>query len=265
MQKTTATSPIDSFVLKIIAIVAMTANHTAHAFMHMMSLDMYVVLTGIGGLTFPIMAYLMLIGYNHTRNVWKYMGRLLVFAIIAQIPYMFLYGRPNVLFTLLVGLFLYWLYDNSPSRILFWFIALSSAVLTAAFDWGLFGPLCMILLKVLEKYNKAIAILLPIGLIGVIHMLAGLGDATTLTPGGLTTIGSGAVALVGALTGQGLQFVGNLGGLGTLAYGAMNIVSAFLLMGYNGQRGYPMKYFFYVYYPLHLTILAGAAYMCGLL
>ena len=63
------------------------------------------MLFGFGGLTFPIMAFLLVEGYRHTSNVARYARRLLVFALVAQVPFgMFLSPGLNVLFTLLVCL-----------------------------------------------------------------------------------------------------------------------------------------------------------------
>lgn len=64
-----------------------------------------VALYSLGGLTFPIMAYLLCEGYRHTSSVRRYAERLAVFAVVSQIPYSLLFGATgNVLITLLIGL-----------------------------------------------------------------------------------------------------------------------------------------------------------------
>lgn len=266
MQNTamTSKSPVNSFVLKIVAIVAMTCNHIATIFSSVLPFWVYTLMMGVGGLTFPVMAYLMLIGYHHTRNVWKYLGRLLIFAVVAQISYMFIWTRPNVLFTLAVGLFLYWLYDTTPSKFLFWFAAILISLLTVSFDWGLFGPLCMALLKSLEKYDRWWTVVIPLAAIGTVHMLFGYGVAITGTSEGLVEIGHGAYAIWHFISGQGIIPIVNTGGLATMLYGCMNIVASCVLIAYNGERGLPLKYFFYVYYPLHFAVLVGIAYAMGI-
>ncbi|OMF94852.1 TraX family protein [Paenibacillus sp. FSL R7-0337] len=81
----------------------------------------------IGRLAAPIFMYCIVLGFIHTRNVHRYMARLLSFALISQLPYMLLFGvtvprmygmepdpwgEPlNILFILCLGLFTLWIYE----------------------------------------------------------------------------------------------------------------------------------------------------------
>jgi len=40
-------------------------------------------------------------------------------------------------------------------------------------------------------------------------------------------------------------------------------LAGFLLKGYTGERGKNMKWFFYVFYPLHLAVLAAGIWVIG--
>lgn len=68
-------------------------------------------LTCLGRLAFPIFAFLIVEGYFHTGNLKRYVLRLLLFAVISEIPFNLMYGssviypfHQNVIWTLLMGL-----------------------------------------------------------------------------------------------------------------------------------------------------------------
>ena len=71
--------------LKIIAIVAMTIDHIAAVFLPEGPLK--VVLRCIGRLAAPIMCYMIAEGYYHTSNRKRYLGRLILFAVISHFAY----------------------------------------------------------------------------------------------------------------------------------------------------------------------------------
>lgn len=80
---------------------------------------LYYILRGIGRLAFPIFIFLLLEGFRYTHNRFFYIGRLLLFAIISEIPFDLAVNLPaklimkghfleftsqNVFFTLAIGM-----------------------------------------------------------------------------------------------------------------------------------------------------------------
>ena len=68
-------------------------------------------LTCLGRLAFPMFAYMAVEGYFHTGNLKRYVLRLLLFAVISEIPFNLMYSssliypfHQNVLWTLLLGI-----------------------------------------------------------------------------------------------------------------------------------------------------------------
>ncbi len=100
---------ITLFTLKIIAIITMFLDHY------------YRIIGGpewlsiLGRLAFPIFAFSISEGYSHTKNVNKYLMRLLNFAIIIQLPnFLGFQEYPlNIFFTLALGLFCLEILDNN--------------------------------------------------------------------------------------------------------------------------------------------------------
>ena len=72
--------------IKYLVIVAMLIDHIAWAFVPMQSL-LGQVMHFIGRLTGPTMAYFLVEGYLHTRNVKKYAIRLGFFALVSWLPF----------------------------------------------------------------------------------------------------------------------------------------------------------------------------------
>lgn len=220
-----------SFLLKIVAIVSMTLNHLGTIFSTYLPEPLVVVLIACGGFAFPIMAFLIGEGYRHTRSIKKYLLRLFIFALIAELPYwLFLEHGGNVIFTLFLGLLVLYFNDVLKNRILFWLSFAAIILVSGLCDWGFVGPI-MVYLYATQKgmLNRFIVpVLLPALGMGLLQLALLTTEPNPLALGNLLYL----------VLGCGLTIP--------------------LLVSYRGSRGPSAKYLFYVYYPLHILLLGLA-------
>lgn len=229
-----------AFVLKLAAIVGMTACHVGVLFQGALPFAAYCACLALGGVTFPIMAFLVDEGYRHTSSLARYAGRLGVFALVSQVPYGLFFDpvvldvggaavplpfTGNVLFTLLAGLVLVAAYDRVRARPLFWGFAAALVAGSVLLDWGVVGPVMILMCHVLE------------------------GPRRLLVPALVPVLAQGLPALEAVASGDASQ-------LPALLYEAVGGLAAVgLLACYDGTRGRSLKWFFYAYYPLHIAVL----------
>ena len=87
----------------------------------------------------PLFVYLVVVGYSRTRDIFKYLKRVLLFAVISQLPYIVFnqsVSHLNVLFLLACLIIFLWLLDQSPgAAILFLLFGSSLANLSDLFAY----------------------------------------------------------------------------------------------------------------------------------
>lgn len=219
--------------LKLLAIIAMTIDHVAWLFLPLESFSAQICHI-IGRLTFPIMSFMIVEGYHHTRNVKKYLVRLAIGAFLAHFTYAFCFHHPI-------------LFDFSKN-----------IVDTTSVLWGFTCGLSALIFyhnKRLNIWLKAILILLCITLsipsdwswVCVVFLLViDLNYTNFKRQMFWMTVFGWSYAIV-------YCFVSSWWNAYQFA-----IVLAFpVLYLYNGERGLwkGMKWFFYLYYPFHFIIL----------
>ena len=136
------------YFLKIIACISMLIDHTKFILGQSNFINKY-----LGKLAFPIYAFLISEGYTHTKNFKNYLARLLLFAVISQIPAYLLF-KPfldgelylNIFFTLALGLLAIRFYDKVENKLIAFVLVFLTALLANVLhtDYGMLGVLLSI-------------------------------------------------------------------------------------------------------------------------
>lgn len=221
--------------LKIIACICMFIDHTFHILMRTYryyiptlgyeAVDnfnkIYRVGRGIGRAAFPIYCFLLVEGFAHTRNVKKYLLRLLIMAVVSEHAFNLLYSGQhidaegqNVFFTLFISLLTIWciskvrMREDIPPQLSSVLILIISAA----------GCLAAHLLKTDYSYHGVLSVT-------VIYLL------------------------------NYDRLLDCLGGAISFAWEPWAVTSFVPIYFYNGRRGLHAKYFFYLFYPLHIYLI----------
>lgn len=224
-------------IIKYIAMVTMLLNHIAHVFL-VQGTILYEVLEDIGYFTAPVMCYFLAEGYVYTRSKLKYGFRLALFAAVSQIPFQLAFGYQslNMIFTLLCCFLILVVVDHVESPPLRMGLVMLLTLATVYSDWGVVAPLFTIFFFNAEGDRKQTA--RGFGVCYVIFVLLNVQNYMNGQPGNWT-----AYAVSHAM----------LSGLGIIVAG---ITVLFFYNGKRMERGKNFsKWFFYLFYPVHLLVL----------
>jgi hypothetical protein len=104
--------------IRWLAIISMIFGYTAILFFSLLPTKIVIGMNAIGSISMPLFCFLVAEGLFHTNNIRIYLARLMVFALLSEIPYdLAMYNSPlnwngqNAIFTLFLGLFAIWVYD----------------------------------------------------------------------------------------------------------------------------------------------------------
>lgn len=142
-------------MIKYIAIITMTLNHISNIFLDPDTL-LGEALLDIGYFTAVTMCYFLVEGYHYTHSKKKYGQRLLVFALISQIPFQEAVGAAafNMLFTLFFCFLILCAkeYIRRPAERTVAIICLTACTLFG--DWALLAAVFTLLLTGAEEIRK---------------------------------------------------------------------------------------------------------------
>lgn len=237
---------LDSNMIKVIAIIAMTIDHITWMIYPGYPKEIVpVALHIVGRITCPIMCYFIAEGYHHTKNINKYTKRLFVFAFISHFAYVFAsmdfvdwksfipfyYGnvlnQTSVMWSLAWGLVMLRVVYSSKIKndMLKILIIILICLISFPSDWSCVASLCVLAFGSNRGNFKAqmLWMIFYVAIYATVYFFA----------------------------------IDKIYGLLQMAV----ILSIPIIMMYNGRRGCSrrmnniMKWSFYIYYPLHLFII----------
>ena len=141
------------FQLKLLAMLAMTADHIGAVFFPEIPL-----LRWIGRMAMPVLCFFIGEGLRHTRSPRRYLLRLTGFALLSELPFDLAFyggiewGHQNVYFTLTLGLLALWAIQSRGME--GWLLALTAALAAELLgcDYGMYGVLLILLL---DRFHRA--------------------------------------------------------------------------------------------------------------
>lgn len=211
------------------------------------------ILRYIGRLAFPIFVFLLVNGYRHTRSRLRYALRLLVFALISQVPfglclYRDIFHTGNVFFTLLISLLCLWatdcLWQRKKTRAL---ALLPSIAVCGLYYFGLLRS---------DYGMKGVLLALVFFFFDGRKLLTVLGSFFALYSPTLLGYGMGLFQLM-----RGRSYVFRLPNSWgrTQLFALLALVPIFFYRGKKGRSpknpiaAKALQYGFYLFYPVHLT------------
>ena len=179
------------------------------------------ILNVIGRIAFPIFAFTLNEGYVHTRSLKKYLLRLFIFAVSIQMPsILFGYDYPmNIFFTLFLGLLSIYIFNLKKMNVIIKIILIGFILFLSQkfkLDYGIYGILVIINFNIFR--NNKFKILMNFLVLNIYNVI--------------------------------FPKVFDLPD--TQLFSLISLVFIFM---YNGEKGRSMKYFFYLFYPIHFFIL----------
>lgn len=224
---------MSSFILKILALLFMIIDHVGFVFFPGES-----IYRAIGRLALPLFAYQMAVGFSHTKNKKKHILKLLIFAIICQIPYMLMINlykikmTLNILFTFVLSL----LTISTLEKITL------NKIFIKPFNLKL-------LLKNLGLFTLSIGLIFLGSYLKVDYTWYGI----LLTTIFYFTLKNKSLSIILFFILLNLKFLIGQSRMDALAYASL--FDIIFILFFNGKKGYSHPWIFYLLYILHFVVL----------
>ncbi len=203
-------------------------------------------MTCIGRVAFPIYAFLLVEGYFHTRNLKKYVGRLLLFALLSEIPFnlaigsrMFYPIHQNVLWSFLISIGLIHWNETAKKSEKTW------KLLAVGFLSILLG--CIVgLVTMVDYYHAGILMVLVFYFLRERNCCCRIGQLLCLWYINAEILAGFTYEF--SIDGHVFSFVRQ-------NFALLALIPIWLYRGEQGCRSKALRYVYYLFYPLHLLIL----------
>ena len=203
-------------------------------------------LTCIGRISFPIFAFMIVEGYFHTKNLKKYVYRLLIFAILSEIPFNLAMGsnifypmHQNVLWSFLISIgFIHWNERAKESCKMWKQLVIGCVTIILGYVIGL--------LTMVDFYHAGILTVLVFYFFRQQKWWSYLGQFL-----GLWYIN---MELLGGF-GYEIWLFGKSYFLLRQGFALLALIPIWLYRGKQGYHSKAFQYICYAFYPLHLLVL----------
>lgn len=203
-------------------------------------------LTCVGRLAFPIFAFMIVEGYFHTSNLKKYVIRILVFAVISEIPFNLAMGsrvfyplHQNVMWTFLIAVGLIYLNERAKENGKLWKrIAVGVLSVLAGYIIGI--------VTMTDYYHAGILTVLAFYFFRHKKWWCYIGQAVCLWYINVEMLGGYSYEV---------QLFGNTYFFMRQSLALLALVPIWLYRGEQGYYSKWLKYVYYGFYPLHLLVL----------
>lgn len=240
--------------LKIFAAIAMVIDHFAVVFTNVLPHPLFIALRIIGRLSFPIFAFMISEGARYTKNKLRHFLMIFSLGVFCQLVFLFVGGKGplNILITFSISILLIYSLNYFKKAV----FSANAHLIKKIASGGLF------IAGIVGAYIFNSYFLYDYGFFGCITPVASsLFDFKGINvPTRIKKLDTITLRVLSSLVAVILIIITNWD------YVRLCLLLSFILLFlYSGKKGNAnMKYFFYIFYPIHLAALQGLHMLIGL-